>query len=146
MTGVIITWDEGEIRAIDDDSFESEVVDVIGDFFEKVEGTTEVSVEWKTENRDHNSQYKVASEPLVHLDRSRCFIDIVGQQRGGEYKLDLKPSGFEVQMKSTGQVEELTYLQLRAPGVAIDLEDQRAFIDGLSESIRDRLVQPIKNR
>lgn len=80
MTGMMVTWDQQEIQAIDEGDFESVVVNVIEEFFDGVDEYRGVTVEWKTPKRGHNSVYKVSQPPLVHLDRSRCFIDIVGEQ------------------------------------------------------------------
>jgi hypothetical protein len=142
MSGLIVTWDQEEIQVIDDGNFESVVVDVVSDFFDTVEGYSEVTVEWRTPTRNHGSVYKVSREPLIHLDRSRCFIDIVGDQQGGEYQLDLKPSGFDIKTLSSGYVEELSFLRLRGPGVAIDTEEKEAFVQNLPESIRERIITP----
>lgn len=146
MTGVMVTWDEQEIQAIDDGDFEATVVDVIEEFFDSVDEYRGVTVNWRTPTRDHDSVYKVTQQPLIHLDRSRCFIDIVGEQRGGEYKIDLKPSGFEIEMRSTGQKEELTYLQLRPEGIAINSEEKEMFLSNIPESVKKRIIEPIRNR
>ena len=100
-----------------------------------------VTVDWRTPTRDHNSVYKVSRQPLIHLDRSRCFIDLVGEQRGGEYQIDLKLSSFEIETMSTGQKEELTYLQLRPEGIAIDSEEQEMFLSNIPEFVK---MQPIQ--
>jgi hypothetical protein len=144
MTGVLVTWDENEIQAIDDDNFEETVVDVVENFFDAVDGYSEITVEWQTPTRNHDCIYKVTREPLVHLDRSRCFIDIVGEQRGGEYQIDLKPSGFDIKMKSTGQTEELNYLRLRDSGLAIDPENQEVFLKSIPTKVKKRVVERIK--
>jgi len=146
MTGVMVTWNQQEIQVIDHGDFESTVVDVIEGFFDRVDEYSGVTVEWRTPTRDHDSVYKISREPLIHLDRSRCFIDIVGKQRGGEYQLDLKPSGFEIETMSTGQKEELTYLQLRPEGIAIDPEEQEMFLANIPESVKKRIIEPIRNR
>jgi hypothetical protein len=146
MTGVMVTWDEQEIQAIDDGDFEATVVDVIEEFFDTVDEHRGVTVNWRTPTRDHDSVYKVTQQPLIHLDRSRCFIDVVGEQRGGEYKIDLKPSGFEIEMRSTGQKEELTYLQLRPEGIAINSEEKEMFLSNIPESVKKRIIEPIRNR
>ena len=85
--------------------------------------------------------YKVSQEPLVHLDRSRCFIDIIGQQKGGEYKIDLNPSSFEIETRSTGHKEELTFLQLRPEGIAMDPKEEEIFLNGIPEEIKDEIVK-----
>ena len=146
MTGVMVTWDEQEIQAIDDGDFEATVVDVIEEFFDTVDEHRGVTVNWRTPTRDYDSVYKVTQQPLIHLDRSRCFIDVVGEQRGGEYKIDLKPSGFEIEMRSTGQKEELTYLQLRPEGIAINSEEKEMFLSNIPESVKKRIIEPIRNR
>mgnify|MGYP006926917934 FL=1 len=146
MTGVMVTWDEQEIQAIDDGDFEATVVDVIEEFFDTVDEHRGVTVNWRTPTRDHDSVYKVTQQPLIHLDRSRCFIDVVGEQRGGEYKIDLKPSGFEIEMRSTGQKEELTYLQLRPEGIAINSEEKEMFLSNIPESVKKRIIEQIRNR
>jgi hypothetical protein len=146
MTGMMVTWDQQEIQVIDEGDFESTVVEVIEAFFDNVDEHRGVTVDWRTPTRDHDSVYKVAEKPLVHLDRSRCFIDIVGEQRGGEYKIDLKPSGFEIETNSTGHTEELTYLQLRPEGVAIDSDEQEVFLSNIPESVKKRVIDPIRNR
>jgi|GEM_PF-5612397 len=142
----MVTWDEQEIQAIDDGDFEATVVDVIEEFFDTVDEHRGVTVNWRTPTRDHDSVYKVTQQPLIHLDRSRCFIDVVGEQRGGEYKIDLKPSGFEIEMRSTGQKEELTYLQLRPEGIAINSEEKEMFLSNIPESVKKRIIEPIRNR
>jgi len=146
MTGVMVTWDQQEIQAIDEDEFESTVVQVIEEFFGQVDEYRGVTVEWRTQNRDHDAVYKVTQEPLVHLDRSRCFIDIVGKQRGGEYKIDLSPSGFEIEIGSTGQREELTFLQLRPQGLAISPDEQELFLKSIPESVKKRIIEPLRGR
>ena len=146
MTGLMVTWDQQEIQVIDDGDFESTVVEVIEEFFNTVDACNAVTVDWQTPTRDHDCVYKVSQQPLIHLDRSRCFINIVGEQRGGEYQIDLKPSGFEIETMSTGQKEELTYLQLRPEGIAIDSEEQEMFLSNIPESVKKRIVEPIRNR
>jgi len=146
MTGVMVTWDQQEIQVVDDDDFESTVVEVIEQFFNTVDEYSGVTVDWQTPTRNHESVYSVSRQPLIHLDRSRCFIDIVGEQRGGEYQIDLKPSSFEIETMSTGQREELTYLQLRPEGVAIDSEEQEVFLSNIPESVKKRIIDPIRNR
>lgn len=146
MTGVMVTWDQQEIQVIDESDFESTVVAVIENFFDGIDECSGVTVEWQTPTRDHDSVYKVSRQPLVHLDRSRCFIDIVGKQRGGEYKIDLKPSGFEIKTMSSGQKEELTYLQLRPEGIAIDSEEEEMFLSNIPEPVQERIIEPIRNR
>jgi hypothetical protein len=146
MTGVMVTWDQQEIQAIDEGDFESTVVNVIEEFFAEIDEYSGVTVDWRTPSRDHGSVYTVTQEPLVHLDRSRCFIDIVGEQQGGEYKIDLKPSGFEIKTRSTGYTEELTYLHLRPEGIAADVENQEMFLSNIPESVKKRIVEPIRNR
>lgn len=146
MTGLIVTWDQQEIQVIDEGDFESTVVEVIEEFFNTVDQYSAVTVEWRTPTRDHNSVYKVSRQPLIHLDRSRCFIDTVGEQRGGEYQIDLKPSGFEIETMSTGQKEELTYLQLRPEGITIDPEEEEMFLSNIPESVKKRIIEPIRNR
>lgn len=146
MPGVMVTWDQHEIQVIDEGDFESAVVDVIEQFFDGVDEYTGVTVEWKTPTRDHQAVYKVSQAPLVHLDRSRCFIDIVGEQRGGEYKIDLKPSGFAIETRSTGHTEELTFLQLRPEGIAINPKDEEMFLQSIPESIKKRLVNRLPDR
>lgn len=146
MTGIMVTWDQNEIQAIDEGDFESAVVNVIEEFFDDVDEYRGVIIEWETPNRDHNCVYRVSQAPLVHLDRSRCFIDIVGEQRGGEYKIDLKPSGFEIITRSSGHREELTFLQLRPEGVAINSEEQEIFLQNIPESIKNRIVKRLPDR
>lgn len=131
---------------IDDGDFESTVVTVIEEFFDTVDECRGVTVDWRTPTRDHKSEYRVAQQPLVHLDRSRCFIDIVGEQRGGKYQIDLKPDGFEIKTVSTAHTEELTYLQLRPEGVAIDPDESEIFLDKIPEAIQERIIDPIRNR
>jgi hypothetical protein len=82
----------------------------------------------------------------VHLDRSRCFIDIIGEQRGGEYQIDLKPSEFEIKTKSTGHSEKITYLQLRPEGIAINPEEEEMFLNSIPDHIKKRIIDPIRNR
>jgi hypothetical protein len=137
MTGVIVTWDQQEIHAIDEGDFETKVVDLVDNFFNSAQSYSEVTVEWKTPTRDHNCVYKVSEPPLTHLDRSRCFIDIIGLQQDGEYKIDMSPSGFTITTKSSGYEEELTYLRLRDDGLAIDTENQEAFWDNMPERVKD---------
>lgn len=146
MTGVMVTWDQQEIQVIDEGDFESTVVDVIEEFFDRVDEYNGVTVDWRTPTRDHDSVYMVSQKPLVHLDRSRCFIDIVGEQRGGEYQIDLKPFGFEIATRSTGHKEELTYLQLRPEGIAIAPEEQEMFLTNIPEPVKKRIIDPIRNR
>lgn len=146
MTGIMVTWDQQEIQAIDEGDFESTVVEVIEEFFDRVDEYRGVTVDWRTPTRNHDSVYNVSEKPLVHLDRSRCFIDIVGKQRGGEYKIDLKPDGFEIKTISTGHTEELTYLQLRPEGIAIDPDEQEVFLSNIPESVKKRVIDPIRNR
>lgn len=146
MTGIMVTWDQQEIQVIDDGDFESTVVEVIEEFFNIVDECSGVTVDWRTPTRNHDSVYKVSRQPLIHLDRSRCFIDIVGKQRGGKYQIDLKPSGFEIKIMSTGWKEELTYLQLRPEGIAIDSEEQEMFLSNIPESVRKRIIDPLRNR
>jgi hypothetical protein len=145
MTGLMVTWDEKEIQAIDEGDFEETVVNVIDDFFDTVDGHREVAVEWKTPTRDHGCVYRVSRPPLIHLDRSRCFIDIVGEQRDGKYQLDMSPSGFEIKTKSSGYTEKITFLRLRGPGVAINTEDQEVLLENIPESVRKRLIDPIRD-
>jgi len=146
MTGVIVTWDQQEIQAIDEGDFESTVVNVIEEFFDEVDEYSGVTVDWRTPTRDHNSVYTITQEPLVHLDRSRCFIDIVGEQQGGKYKIDLKPSGFEIETMSSGHKEELIYLHLRPEGIAADAENQEMFLSNIPESVKKRIIEPIRNQ
>lgn len=146
MTGVMVTWDQQEIQAIDEGDFESAVVNVIEEFFDGVDEYRGVTVEWETPTRDHQAVYRVSQAPLVHLDRSRCFIDIVGEQRGGEYKIDLKPSGFEIETRSSGYTEELTFLQLRPEGIAINPKEQEMFLQSIPESIKKRIVRRLPDR
>jgi hypothetical protein len=141
MTGLIVTWDEEEIQAVDEGDFEKTVVEIIENFFDAVEGYSEVTVEWETSTRNHDCLYKLERQPLVHLDRDRCFIDIVGQQQGGEYQLDLSPSGFNIKLKSTGQTWELTFLRLRDPGTAIDPENKEIFLKSIPKGIKNSLVR-----
>ena len=142
----MITWDQQEIQVIDEGDFESAVVDVIEDFFNKVDEYRGVTVNWRTPTRNHDSVYRVSQKPLVHLDRSRCFIDIIGEQKGGEYQIDLNPSGFEIETISSGYREELTYLQLRPEGIAIAPEEQELFLANIPEHIKKRIIDPIRNR
>ena len=146
MTGVMVTWDEQEIQVIDECDFESTVVGVIEEFFDKVDEYNGVTVDWQTPTRDHDSVYLVSRKPLVHLDRSRCFIDIVGKQKGGEYQIDLNPSSFEIETISTGYKEKVTYLQLRPEGVAIAPEEQEMFLSDIPEPVKKRIIDPIRNR
>lgn len=146
MTGIMLTWDQQEIQAIDEGDFESTVVSVIEEFFDNVTEYRAVTVDWRTPTRDHNSVYKVSGHPLVHLDRSRCFIDIIGEQRGGEYQIDLKPSEFEIKTKSTGHSEKITYLQLRPEGIAINPEEEEMFLNSIPDHIKKRIIDPIRNR
>jgi hypothetical protein len=146
MTGVMVTWNQKEIHAIDEDDFESAVVNVIEEFFNGVDEYRGVIIEWETPTRNHDCVYRVSEAPLVHLDRSRCFIDIVGEQRGGEYKIDLKPSGFEIITRSSGRSEELTFLQLRPEGVAINPKEQEMFLQSIPESIKNRIVSQLPDR
>lgn len=141
MTGMAITWNKDEIQVIDEGDFEKKVVDIIDGFFQDIDEYSAVTVEWKTEKRDHDCVYKVSQEPLVHLDRSRCFIDITGQQKGGEYKIDLNPSSFEIETRSTGHKEDLTFLQLRPEGIAMDPEEEEIFLNGIPEEIKDKIVK-----
>lgn len=144
MTGVIVTWDEKDIQAIDEDDFESTVVDVVENFFDAVDGHSEITVEWRTQTRDHNSVYKVARQPLTHLDRSRCFIDIKGEQRGGGYQIDLMPTGFYIKTKTSGYVEELLSLRLRDPGLAIDAENQEIFLKSIPHRVKKRVIETVR--
>lgn len=144
MTGVIVTWDEKDIQAIGEDDFESAVVDVVERFFDAVEGYGEIIIEWRTPTRDHNCVYKVARQPLIHLDRSRCFIDIEGEQRGGEYQIDLRPTGFYIKTKTSGHVEELLSLRLRDPGLAINAENQEIFLKSIPRRVKKRVVETVK--
>lgn len=141
MPGIIVTWDEDEIQTIDEGNFEETVVEVVDEFFGAVGTHREVTVEWRTANRDHDTLYKVERQPLMHLDRSRCFIDIKGQSRGGQYQIDLQPSGFFIKVKSSGQREELTFLRLRDDGLGINVEEEEVYLESIPERIKKRIVQ-----
>lgn len=143
MAGLIVTWDGEEIQAIDEGNFESIVVEVIDGFFEAVEGYTNVEVEWKAESWDYGSQYKIASPPYMEIDKERYFVDIRGQSRGGEYQIDMKPSGLFIEKLSTGEKKELDYLTMRAPGVAVNPKEEELFVERIPEKIRKRVVESL---
>jgi hypothetical protein len=141
----MVTWSQEEIQAIDEDDFEPTVVRVIEEFFDKVDEPRGVAVEWKTPTRNHGSVYEVYQQPLVHLDRSRCFINIVGEQRGGKYQIDLNPSSFTIKTLSNGHTEELTFLRLRPEGVVIDPVEQERFLKNIPDAIKKKLISTVRH-
>lgn len=143
MAGLIVTWDEDEIQAIDEGNFESIVVEVVDGFFESIDGVTNVTVEWKAGTWDHGSQYKITKPPVMQIDKGRYFIQFKGQSRGGEYELDMSPSGIYVEKLSTGQRKELDSLTLRAPDVAVNAKTEEILVKRIPEQIRKRVVKSI---
>jgi hypothetical protein len=143
MAGLIVSWDEDEIQAIDEDNFESIVVEVVDSFFESIDGVTNVTVEWKAGAWDHGSQYQITAPPVMQIDKERYFIQFKGQSRGGEYELDMSPSGIYVEKQSTGQRKELDFLTLRAPEVAVNAETEEIFVKRIPKQIRKRVVKSI---
>jgi hypothetical protein len=56
--------------------------------FSEVPGYSVVTVEWvPVDGEGNESVYKISEELLTHLDRSRCFINITGQQGEENIKL-----------------------------------------------------------
>lgn len=143
MTGLIITWDASEIQAIDEGNFESVVVEVVEHFFNTVEGYRSVTAEWKAGSWDHGSEYKPLKPPTMQINREAYFIHIKGQSRGGEYEIEMNPSGLFIKKLSTSQVKELDYLTLRAPEVAVNNHDEEIFVESIPKHIRKRVVESL---
>lgn len=133
MTGLIVTYSEDEIQAIDPGDFEVTVVEILDDFFSSVKGHSEVTVEWRTATKDHNTLYKVTTPPVIHDDR--CYIDIKGG-RGGKYKIKMEPNGFRIKTRSSGQEEDLTHLQFRGPGIAVNATEEEIFLGNIPDSVK----------
>ncbi|WP_135536148.1 hypothetical protein [Halostella pelagica] len=143
MAGLIVTWDQDEIQAIDEDNFESVVVEVVDSFFDTVEGYASVEVEWKAGSWDHGSQYKIEEPPVMQINSERYFIEIRGQSRDGKYEIDMNPSGLYIEKLSTEQKRELDYLTLRAPDIAVNTEDEELFVKEIPKQIRKRVVETL---
>jgi hypothetical protein len=143
MAGIVVTWDESELQAIDEGNFESVVVEVVESFFDSVEGFESVTAEWKAGDWDHGSEYKILKPPTMQLNREGYFLHIKGKSRGGEYEIKMDPSGLYIEKLSTGQVKELEYLTLRAPEVAINNRDEEIFVENIPQQIRKRVVESL---
>ncbi|WP_252697970.1 hypothetical protein [Natronosalvus vescus] len=143
MAGLVVTWDGSEIQAIDEGNFESIVVEVVEHFFNTVEGYRSVTAEWKAGSWDHGSEYGILKPPTMQINREGYFIHIKGKSRGGEYQIEMNPSGIYIEKLSTGQKKELNYLTLRAPGVAVNNKDEEVFVESIPERIRKRVVESL---
>lgn len=143
MTGLIVTLDKEEIQAVDEGNFEEIVVEVIDSFFDSVEGYKSVEVEWKAGDWDFGSQYKITEPPTQELLDQRYHIQIEGQSRGGQYGIEIGPSGFYIQISSTGQKKQLDYITLRAPEVAVNTRSEEIFVKEIPKQIRKRVVKSI---
>lgn len=53
MDGIIVAWNEEEIQAIDQETFQKTVVDAAEAIFQEVESPETVTVDWRTKTRDH---------------------------------------------------------------------------------------------
>lgn len=143
MSGLIVTWDQEEIQVIDEGNFGSVVVEVVDSFFESVEGYRNVEVEWKAGEWDYGSQYKINEPPVKLVDGEGYFIEIEGQSRNGEYKIDMNPTGLYIEKLSNNQKRGLDYLTLRAPEVAVNANTQDILVRQIPEKIRKRIVESI---
>lgn len=143
MTGLVVTWDGTEIHAIDEENFESLVVEVVENFFDTVVGYGGVTVEWTAGEWDYGSEYEIIEPPTMQINRESYFIHIRGKSRGGEYEIEMNPTGIYVEKLSTGQTKELDYLTLRAPGVSINAQDEEMFVKSIPERIRNRVVKSL---
>lgn len=143
MAGLVVTWDNTELQAIDEGNFESVVVEVIENFFASVEAFQSVTAEWKAGSWDHGSEYGINEPPTKQIDEQGYFLRIKGKSRGGEYEIEMNPSGLFIEKLSTGQVRELDYLTLRAPDVAVNNRDEEVFVENIPEQIRKRVVESL---
>lgn len=143
MAGLVVTWDGSELQAIDEGNFESVVVEVVEHFFATVEGYRSVTAEWKAGEWDYGSEYEILEPPTKLINGEGYFIHIKGKSRGGEYEIEMNPSGMFVETLSTGQTKELDYLTLRAPGVAVNNRDEELFVESIPERIRKRVVESL---
>lgn len=103
MTGLVVTWDQDDIHVIDEDNFESTVIDVVEEFFDTVDSYQSVTVEWRAGSWDYGAQYNITEPPAKHLVDEKYVIQFEGQSRHGRYELDLNPSGLYVETLSTGK-------------------------------------------
>lgn len=143
MAGLVVTWDGNEIQAIDEDNFQSVVVEVVEHFFETVEGYQSVTAEWTAGSWDYGSEYGISQPPTMQLNRNGYFISIRGKSRGGEYEIEMNPSGIFIEKLSTGQVKELDFLTLRAPQVAVNNKDEELFVENIPERIRKQVIESL---
>lgn len=145
MTGLIVTWDGNEIQAIDEENFESIVVEVIENFFDTVEGFQNITAEWAAGNGDwdYGSEYEITKSPTKQIIEEGYFLSIKGKSRGGKYEIRMMPSGMNIEKLSTGQVKELDYLTLRAPRVAVNTRDEEVFVESIPKQIRKRVVESL---
>lgn len=144
MTGLIVAWDEDEIQAVDEDNFESVVVEVVDSFFDSVEGYSNVEIEWKAGTWDHGSQYLVEKEPVKQIIEQGYSIVIKGQSRDGVYEIDPNTDGLYIEKVSTEQKRELDYLKMRAPPeVTVAPETEEVFVKKIPKQIRKRIVRSL---
>lgn len=143
MTGLVVTWEGDDIHVIDEDNFESTVIEVVEQFFDAVDSYQSVTVEWKAGAWDYGSEYKITDPPTKQLVEEKYVIRFEGQSRHGEYEIDMSSAGLFVEKLSTGQKKQLDYLTLRAPNIAVDRENEEVFVDSIPERIRTRVVQSL---
>jgi len=140
MSGIIYAWDTEDIQAVDEGNFESMVIDVAENFFSNIESHEYATISWKTPSRDHDVVYEVISRPV--FEDGSYVIEIEGG-RGGEYEINLTPKNMTIQTLSSSYTEKLTYLELQAPEVAVNTENQSISVKEIPKRVRKRLVRSI---
>ena len=138
MDGLLVAWSEEDIQAIDDGNFQEIVVDVVESFFEDVADPESVSVVWRTPTRDHSVRYDVTDPPQLGMES--CYVDIVGGN-GGEYRVELDPDELSIRQYSNDWVEELTYLELKAPGAVVDNTTNKLSLPNIPEKLKKKAVR-----
>jgi hypothetical protein len=138
MDGLLVAWSEEEIQAIDNDNFHDVVVNVVESFFDDVPDPTSVTVVWKTETRQHKVRYEVIDDPQLGMES--CYVEIVGG-KDGEYRIELDPDELSIRQHSNDWVEELTYLEFRAPGVTVDKTSNKLSLPNIPEKLKKKAIR-----
>lgn len=133
MEGLIVAWSNEEIQAIDQETFQENVVTATEAIFQEVESPETVTVDWKTETRDHNVVYEVTQPPQLGYDS--CYVDIRGG-KGGEYRLELDSDELSIRQYSNDWVEELTYFEFRAPKLAADSQSNTISLPEIPQELK----------
>lgn len=140
MEGLIVAWNEEEIQAIDQENFHNIVTEAAEGVFDGVEPTA-VTVDWKTETRDHKTQYEVTQPPQLGYDS--CYVDIIGGE-GGKYRIELDPNEMAIRQYSNDWVEELTYLEFRTPQLAAKNDSHTVWLSEIPEQLKAVKEQAVR--